>query len=711
MPPPTGGQRTGTAARDPDSRRPAVVALVAGLALVFIAVAVVLTRSPLTVVGTSPVPAPNATGVLGANQTACVSGGTVPTGTSAIRVPLQANVGPDVRVSVSSAAGIATSGERAAGWGAATSVVVPVTPTRQAISQSRVCITPGLPFVAIDATVMTSTSPTGQALSSRGIHLEYLRPARSSWLSLAPSIAYHLGLGRTPAGAWAVLLVLALAVVVVLLATWLAYRAVALRETEHRRIPKAAWICAAVACANAVCWSILTPPFQIPDEPAHFAYTRQLAENHRLPTSSAFSFSAEEETALGDLHQPEVRRQPQNVTISTQAEQRRLQSDLARHLSRSGTGAAGGASTDPPLYYLIEAVPYALGSPGTILSQLELMRILSALMAGLTALFAFLFVRETLPGVPWTWTVGGLGVALAPTLGFMSGAVNPDALLATVCAALFYLLAHAFRAGLTRRLAVAIGIATAVGLLTKINFIGLIPGVVLGLIVLTARARRAGRREALANLVLALALAASPAAIYILTQILADRPALGVVSATLGSGPGLGSVANELSYVWQYYLPHLPGMSDLFPGISISRQVWFDKSVGLYGWTDTSFPVWADNVALVPACVILALCMRALLTARHALRRRLAEASVYFAIVVGLLTVIALSNYVAPGELLAYAQPRYLLPLIALGGGAVALAALAGGRRWGPALGVLIVVLALAHNIFSQLLVVGRYYA
>ena len=49
------------------------------------------------------------------------------------------------------------------------------------------------------------------------------------------------------------------------------------------------------------------------------------------------------------------------------------------------------------------------------------MRLLSALMAGVTALFTFLFVREALPGAPWAWTVGGLGAALAPLLGFISG--------------------------------------------------------------------------------------------------------------------------------------------------------------------------------------------------------------------------------------------------------------------------------------------------
>ena len=65
-----------------------------------------------------------------------------------------------------------------------------------------------------------------------------------------------------------------------------------LRETL-RRIPRAALLCALIACLNAACWSIITPPFQVPDEPAHFAYVQQLAQNERLPTAGE-SYSAEE---------------------------------------------------------------------------------------------------------------------------------------------------------------------------------------------------------------------------------------------------------------------------------------------------------------------------------------------------------------------------------------------------------------------------------
>ena len=102
--------------------------------------------------------------------------------------------------------------------------------------------------------------------------------------------------------------------------------------------------------------------------------------------------------------------------------------DGTANLNPSGEGGASAVTNQPPLYYALEAIPYKLASGATLLDRLALMRLLSALMAGATALLTFLFVRECLPSRPWAWTVGGLGAALVPLLGFVSGGVNPDAL-------------------------------------------------------------------------------------------------------------------------------------------------------------------------------------------------------------------------------------------------------------------------------------------
>jgi hypothetical protein len=478
-----------------------------------------------------------------------------------------------------------------------------------------------------------------------------------------------------------------------------------------RRIPKAARLCALVACLNAVCWSIVTPPFAVPDEPDHFAYVKQLAETGQLPSSSSQQLSNEEVTVLRGIHNIQVTQRPQNRTIASAAEQDELQLTLAEASKdpRTGSPAAGVAASQPPLYYALEAIPYGLAGGGSVLDRLQLMRLISALFAGLTALFVFMFVRESLPAEPWAWTVGGLAVALAPLLGFMSGSVNPDSLLFAASAAIFYLLARAFRRGLSTRGAVAIGAVTAIGLLTKVNFIGLAPGVLLGLIVLSARAARVSGRSAYRLLALAAGVACSPVVLYAAVNLLSNHPLFGVVSAALHTTHG--SILGQLNYIWQLYLPRLPGTVSDFPGIFTARQLWFNGYVGLYGWLDTTFPGWLYSLALIPAGAIALLCGRSLLRGRAVLRSRASELAIYAIIALGLMVLIGADSYKAfPATDAEYSQARYLLPLLALLGAALALAARGAGRRWGPVLGAVIVLLFLAHDIFSQLQVVARFY-
>jgi len=479
------------------------------------------------------------------------------------------------------------------------------------------------------------------------------------------------------------------------------------------RVPLAALVCALVAALNAIGWSFTTPPFQVTDEPAHFAYVEQLANSGRLPSSGSEEFSPDEQLALRALRSEQVARQPENQPIATAGEQRALERDLASPAgsSRRATGAAGVAASQPPLYYALETIPYELGSAGGVLVQLQLMRLLSALMAGATALFTFLFLRETLPAIPWAWTVGGLSVALAPLLASTSGGVNPDAMLFAVSAAAFYCLARAFRRGLTPRLAAACCVLTAIGLLTKLTFLGLVPGILLALAVLAVREARSSRRVAVRTLVIGLAMVASPLCLYVLVNLISGRSGLGPASAAVESATHSSSPGAEISYVWQLYLPPLPGMHRDFADVSSARDLWFNGLVGQYGWEDTFFPGWVYDLALIPAGVLAALVLRALLVGRAALRRRAVELCTYAVMALGLLVLIGVSSYSTfPAQAAGFAEPRYVLPLLPLMAAAIALAARGAGRRLGPPVGALIVVLFVAYDVFSQLQVVARYY-
>jgi 4-amino-4-deoxy-L-arabinose transferase-like glycosyltransferase len=297
-------------------------------------------------------------------------------------------------------------------------------------------------------------------------------------------------------------------------------------------------------------------------------------------------------------------------------------------------------------------------------------------------------------------------------LGLVSGAVNPDALLFAVSAALFYCLARAYRRGFTRGIGIGIGSLIAVGMLTKLNFLGLVPGALLGLLLLARReARTSGSQVYYRVLAPTLLIAASPGILYALVNVLSNHPVLGIVSGNLPGLTNAGSLSGELSYIWQFYLPRLPGMHNYFGEIFTTRQIWFRNVVGLYGWSDTVFPSWVYNVALIPAGLVLSLCVRELMLTRIELRKRAAELATYVMMSVGVLALIGAADYLGssstPEE---FAEARYLFPMLALWGAVLALTARGAGRRWGPAVGALIVVLVMAHDIFSQLQDIARYY-
>jgi hypothetical protein len=96
---------------------------------------------------------------------------------------------------------------------------------------------------------------------------------------------------------------------------------------------------------------------------------------------------------------------------------------------------------------------------------------------------------------------------------------------------------------------------------------------------------------------------------------------------------------------------------------------------------------------------------------RQPLARRVDELAVYLVVVLGLCAEIGVESYrswIANGGV--FEQPRYLLPLLALYAAVIGLAVRLGGRRWGPALGAMIVVLAAGHDLYAQAVTVARYY-
>ena len=196
-----------------------------------------------------------------------------------------------------------------------------------------------------------------------------------------------------------------------------------------RRVPRAAWICALIALLNATAWGIITPPFQGKDEIDNYSYVEYLAAAGKLPEKAHLSGEEPYSRKLGlvmeGLRYFQVRFTPFEHSLTTNAEQKTLTADVNNAPSLEGYGEAGRVATEPPGYYAVAAIPYALGG-SNILVKLQLMRLLGALLAAITALLTFYFLREILPGVPWAATVGALCVALQPLFVSTSAIVSPE---------------------------------------------------------------------------------------------------------------------------------------------------------------------------------------------------------------------------------------------------------------------------------------------
>jgi len=218
---------------------------------------------------------------------------------------------------------------------------------------------------------------------------------------------------------------------------------------------------------------------------------------------------------------------------------------------------------------------------------------------------------------------------------------------------------------------------------------------------------------AVALALLALAIAGYAA----LNEIAWNRPFLGggvenAANASVNAGPAKTiNLREQLGYTWQLYLPRLPFMRDQFAYFP-PYNVWFKGTIGKLGWLDTYWPDWVYRVALGIFIPLLLLAGLALWRRRAALIGRWQELVVYAVLAAGVMGSIGFLGIRFTRDTgYDFAQARYLFPFLAFYGAFVALAALGAGRRFGRPVGAALVMLAMAHGLLAQLLVISRFYA
>ena len=550
---------------------------------------------------------------------------------------------------------------------------------------STLCMTPVGAPISIGGTAAVQAdqdSPTvaGRPLNSR-VAVRFLPPVgeRPSIVSLLSEAFERAALFRpgivAPGWYWAIFFL-------VLPALWfVSLRTLATTAAGGARAKRVAVAVAVVAVVNASAWALITPVWQGPDEPDHFAYLQTLAEQGELPDrqpGGAGAFSSGSVVALDATRTYSVVGLGDTRPPWLESDEQHYREQEADNPGREddGGGYLVSTSAHQPGYYALTLPAYLLTDSQSTFSELTATRLVSALLAGITALCAFLTVRELAPRYLWLAAAAGLLAAFQPMVAFMFGVLNNDAGVNAGAALVVFLLVRGLRRGLTVPLGVGLGATLA--LLTALKGTGaaLYPAAIVALIGMVWR--RHGRADLPGYLAVGVAAAGTYALRRVLVSALEPDP--------VGSGPLLGADASNvvdsildqpgtfLSYTWQMFLPRLWFMNDLHVQKWPAFDVYIETGWAAFGWIVFRFPTWVYVVIVASSLAAAGLCLFAVVRRRVAAARLGWELATLLIALMGVVLGVEAAYFTSAPRPVPAEQGRYVftavVPLVAIAVGA-----------------------------------------
>jgi hypothetical protein len=422
-----------------------------------------------------------------------------------------------------------------------------------------------------------------------------------------------------------------------------------------------------------VAWTALTPPLQGPDELDHVAYVQHLAETGHAPNreGGTGSLSTELATVAYGLNLAPTRGHLDGRT--TWSEIGPISQRLARitPAERKDGSGPNPQAQNPPLDYVLEAVVYRISPDSSLLARLTLMRLFSVALFVVTVGLAWLLAVE-LFARPWMRVLTVVPVALHPKLASIAGCVNPDILLVTISTGFALAATRLLNRGPSVPRVTSVALLAGAGALTHGRGLFLAPVAVLAIVVALWRAQP-GRRVA-ARLAGMGALAFAVPVIAALAWTRSSSNGTGAYGGEIGQNVTQSlTVRGLLSYAWQFFFPRLSFMTPK-PGPAYGyRQAFIETFFG--GWANFEVNFQTSTYDLLQVgCYIGLLALILTVAARwKAVTSKwpvVALAVAMVASLVGLLIVASYRDLQQGGSPLI--TGRYLLPLIALYGAAIA---------------------------------------
>jgi 4-amino-4-deoxy-L-arabinose transferase-like glycosyltransferase len=237
------------------------------------------------------------------------------------------------------------------------------------------------------------------------------------------------------------------------------------RTALKRRLPMAMlFLC--LGLVSGLSYSLIVPPWQAPDEPGHLEYARLLAEKGRPLTREDISTQLQREilSSMHDYHFWKYVHQPYPAQIPDS-----FREDPFLVLSGTQVG------DEPPLYYLIPALIFALVGPESVLVQLYVMRWFSVLLSSLVVVVAYLTADELFHGDRFLVVGVPMFVSSLPMFTFIGASANNDSMAVLLASLVIYCLVRALKSGVSPRSALLTGLLVLLSVSCKKTTLFTIP--------------------------------------------------------------------------------------------------------------------------------------------------------------------------------------------------------------------------------------------
>ncbi len=495
-----------------------------------------------------------------------------------------------------------------------------------------------------------------------------------------------------------------------------------------RRVPAPLALLLVVVAIFGTAWVVLVPPWGGPDEDSHFAYAQTLGELGRLPGGAGLAVSGQQRNSMDFVNSDAtVIFHYAKPTWSGATERRwRIADRLA---DRRNGGGGNAAAAYPPAYYLIESLPYRALGKTDVMTDLYVMRLVSALWLLVATVGAWLLAGEVFGRNRALQLVTAASVGLWPMVAFVCGVLNPDAMLIGLSSLTTWLGVSLLRRGPSAARAIALALCIGLALATKATALAWLPPLAFAMAITAWRLRRrisVRRVLAVAAVVLAFALPVGAWVSYA-----HDHGRTAYAQATLvgsaptsagapGSTSGNGGVRQFASYLWQFYLPKLPFQHPKIhfvdPHISTFPvfHVWLASGWASFGWVNVWFGTWVYYLFLAIAILIVA---GAAITAVKAWPWRIRRAPWLAPTAFMALFAVSLLGGLHRTDFHMYLdndppflQGRYLLPIAPILALFVAQATRALPRRWRPAGAGAVLAGLVVFQLACLGLILYRYY-